>query len=155
MTIVDKIKATIQAAVEADYGQTDINGDPVMESIDVWYHDEPTLNVLTSRMRFPCVMFQLLTNGRVVQEGGQVKEAVTAAVFFVDKTEFDFDGEDNEVIIDQCKARAFTWLSWLSSSELVGIEAVNRTTRVYDRYDDILTGFGVSVDLKEINGLCV
>lgn len=138
MTIVDKIKQSIEAAT----------------GLPVYYHDEPTLNVMTSTMDFPCALFQLLTNGRIVQEGGQMKEAVTAAVFFVNRSQFDFDAEQNEVIIDGCKASAFGWLASLNGSGLLSVQAINRTQRVYDRYDDILTGFGVSVDLVELVGEC-
>jgi hypothetical protein len=140
MTIVDKITASIKGAL----------GD----GFPVYYHDEPTLNVMTSTMEFPCALFQLLTNGRVVREAGQAKEVVTAAVFFVERSEFDFDAVQNEQVIDRCKKRAFAWLGSVNGGGLVDILAVNRTTRVYDRYDDILTGFGLSVDIKEQVGEC-
>lgn len=140
MTIVDKIIASIKGAL----------GD----GFPVYYHDEPTLNVMTSTMEFPCALFQLLVNGRVVREAGQAKEAVTAAVFFVERSEFDFDAVQNEQVIDRCKKRAFAWLGSVNGGGLVDVLAVNRTTRVYDRYDDILTGFGVSVDIKEQVGEC-
>lgn len=140
MTIVEKIIASIKGEL----------GD----GFPVYYHDEPTLNVMTSTMEFPCALFQLLTNGRVVREAGQAKESVTAAVFFVERSEFDFDAVQNEQVIDRCKKRAFAWLGSVNGGGLVDILAVNRTTRVYDRYDDILTGFGVSVDLKEQVGEC-
>ena len=138
MTIVDKIIQSI----------TDATG------LKVYYHDEPTLNVMTSTMTMPCALFQLLNGGRTVMEGGQLKERVTAAVFFVNLSQYDFDAVKNEQIIDVCKGYAFAWLATLPSSPLLVLEAVNGTERVYDRYDDILTGFGVSVDLMETVGYC-
>lgn len=139
MTIVDKIFNSIQSELGA--------------SFPVYYHDEATLNLLTGDMDFPCALFQLLTTGNAVQEGGQVKERVSAAVFFVEKSEFDFNARDNEVIIDRCKKRAFRWLLSLSASQDVALYALNRTSRVYDQYDDILTGFGLFVDLSEMFGV--
>ena len=139
MTIVGKIKQSI----------TDATGLPV------YYHDEPTLNLLTSSMDFPCCLFQLLSQGAVVNEGGQIKERVTAALFFVDRSDFDFDAESNEEIIDACKGRAFAWLASLNVGGLLTLTANNGTRRIYDRYDDILTGFGLSVDLTEQVGLCI
>lgn len=139
MTIVEKIIQSIGDAV----------------GVPVYYHDEPTLNVKTSTMSFPCAIFQLLVNGNIVQEAGQMKEQVTAAVFFVDRSEFDFDAKNNERIIGDCKALAFSWLSSLNTSGMLNVQAVNRTSRVYDRYDDILTGFGVSVDIMELVGECL
>ena len=140
MTIVDKIIESVKGAL----------GD----GFPVYYHNEPTLNIMTSEMEFPCALFQLLTNGRVIREGGQAKEAVSAAVFFVERSEFDFDAVLNEEIIDRCKKRAFAWLASANVGGLIDVLAINRTTRVYDRYDDILTGFGVSVDIKEQVGEC-
>lgn len=138
MTIVDKIITSIKAALGNDF--------------PVYYHDEQTLNVMVSQMAMPCAMFQLLTTGSVVNEAGQMKERLSAAVFFVEPSRFDFDAVDNEAIIDRCKARAFSWLCALSSDALLTLTALNRTTRVYDDTDDILTGFGVFADLTELNG---
>ena len=138
MTIVDKITNSLKA----------VHGD----GFPVYYHDEPTLNLMTSQMEFPCALLQLLTTGRAVREGGMVKERVSAAVFFVEPSKFDFNAEENETVIDRCKQRAFAWLASLTSSSDVELLDVTRTSRVYDRYDDILTGFGVLAELQELQG---
>lgn len=140
MTIVEKITQSIEASQQDGFA--------------VYYHDEPTLNLLAGRMTFPCAIVQLLTSGRVVIEGGQAKERVSAAVFFVEPSSFDFDATENETIIDRCKGRAMTWLLALAADQYLRLEEITRTSRVYDRYDDILTGFGVLVELKELNGIC-
>lgn len=137
MTVVEKIIASIQA----------VHG----SGFKVYYHDEPTLNLMTGGMEFPCAIMQLLTTGQVVTEAGQIKERVSAAVFFVEKADFDFDAKDNEQIIDRCKQRAFYWLSQLPRDQYITAE-LTRTSRVYDRYDDILTGFGLLIDITEIYG---
>lgn len=141
MTIVEKIISSIKAALGEDF--------------PVYYHDEPTLNVLVSRMEFPCAMFQLLTTGNAVNEAGQLKERVSAAVFFVEPSQFDFDAVANEEIINRCKGRAFSWLGSLNADEWLTLSSLNRTSRVYDDTDDILTGFGVFADLEELNGVCI
>ena len=138
MTIVEKIINSIKAAL----------GDGFV----VNYHDAQTLNEMVSHSAMPCAMFQLLTTGNAVNEAGQMKERVSAAVFFVEPSQFDFNAVDNERIIDRCKARAFSWLGSLSSDEWLTLTALNRTSRVYDDTDDILTGFGVFVDLTELVG---
>lgn len=155
MTIVEKIINSIQAAVQVDYGNTDNNGDPVLDPINVYYHDEPTLNLMTSDMVFPCALFQLITTGNAVTAGGTVKERVTAAVFFVEPSQYDFDAVQNEAIIDRCKGRAFSWLGALMGGDAwLSLNNLNNTSRVYDRYDDILTGYGVFVDVDELTGVC-
>lgn len=140
MTIVEKIKESVKASQG--------------EGFEVYYHDEPTLNLLTSTMTFPCAIMQLLTTGNADSAAGQVKERVSAAIFFVEPSQFDFDADDNEAIIDRCKGRAFAWLLGLAADPLVELVELTRTSRVYDRYDDILTGYGLLVDLRELNGIC-
>ena len=137
MTIVEKIIASIQA----------VHGN----GFAVYYHDEQTLNLMTGGMEFPCAIMQLLTTGHVVNEAGQIKERVSAAVFFVDKADFDFDAKDNEQIIDRCKRRAFQWLAAAPLDRYITAE-LTRTSRVYDQYDDILTGFGLMVEKTELVG---
>ena len=140
MTIVEKIIRSVKDRIGNDF--------------PVYYHDEATLNVMTSDMDFPCALFQLLTNGHPIEEAGQVKERVSVAMFFVEKSDFDSDAIENETIIHRCKGRAFAWLSSLAWSPLVKVERKNGSSRVYDRYDDILTGYGVLAEIKETNGIC-
>ena len=139
MTIVDKIIDSIKEAHGEDF--------------PVYYHDEPTLNLMTSRMQFPCAVVRLLTQGRIVSEAGQQKERVSAAVFFVEPMQFDFDAVSNEAIIGRCKARALAWQAVLSqSSSLFLMDDEPRTARLYDPYDDHITGFGILADIQELEG---
>lgn len=139
MTIVDKIIDSIKATHGNDF--------------PVYYHDEPTLNEMTSRMQFPCALVRLLSQGRIVSEAGQRKERVSAAVFFVEPTVFDFDAVRNEAIIDRCKARALAWQNALSQSSTLLLYGDDpRMARLYDPYDDHVTGFGILADLQELEG---
>lgn len=139
MTIVEKIINSIKA----------VHGD----NFPVYYHDDPTLNLLTSQMRFPCALLLLLSTGRATNIAGNIREQVSAAVFFVEPQEgMDFDATQNEQIIDRCKQRALAWLHSLPSSDVVELVNEAQTSRVYQRYDDILTGYGVQADLREVLG---
>lgn len=139
MTIIDKITTSIKMAMG--------------EGFEVYYHDDPTLNVLTSRMDMPCAVVQLLTTGDIIR-GAVTRERVSAAVSFIDRSEFDFDAVRNEEIIDACKRRAFAWLQSLPlGSEIAVGEA--RWQRLYDTYDDIVTGYTVLADIEEVTGECI
>ena len=137
MTIVDKLKASIQA---------------VHEKMPVYYHDEPTLNLLAESMEFPCVIVQLITQGNITVESGQVREVVSVAVFFVEPSEFDFDAEQNEQVIDRCRQRAYAWLLAMPFDKYFRMEYVERTQRAYERFDAILTGYGMLLRLQELVG---
>ena len=139
MTIIDKIISSIQS----------VHGD----NFPVYYHDEPTLNVIAETMSFPCAIVQLLTTGNAKIDNGQIRESVSAAVFFVEPSEFDFDAVENEEIIDRCKRRAFRWLLTLPMDEWISLDAIERTSRAYERFDAILTGFCVLARLSELEGV--
>ena len=74
------------------------------------------------------------------------------AVFFCKKTEFDFNSEENERLIDDCKRLAFGWLSLLRKSGYLETVGNITTERVYDTTTDILTGIAVNVTLRELQG---
>ncbi|MBP5315611.1 MAG: hypothetical protein J6Y87_07075 [Muribaculaceae bacterium] len=139
MTITEKIKASIQRVHGEDFG--------------VYYDDDPKLNLRTGTMTFPCALVQLITQGELDQTSGQWREVVSAAVFFVDLSEFDFNADNNEEIIDDCKRRALRWLASIQFDPYIELVRWSRTSRVYQRFDDILTGFAVMVDLKELEGI--
>ena len=138
MTIVEKIRASIQRVHGAGFA--------------VYYHDDPTMNIIADTMTLPAAIVQLITQGELDQMSGQWREVVSAAVFFVDKSEFDFDADENEKIIDACKRRALRWLAGLQLDEDLTLVRWERTSRVYERFDAILTGFAVMVELSETDG---
>lgn len=139
MTIIEKIRASIQR----------VHGD----GFEVYYHDDPTMNLIADTMELPAAIVQLITQGELDQTSGQWREIVSAVVFFVDRSDFDFDADENEKIIDQCKRRALRWLAGLQLDEELDLVRWERTSRVYERFDAILTGFAVMVDLRETEGV--
>lgn len=139
MTIIEKIRASIQR----------VHG----EGFAVYYHDDPTMNLIADTMTLPAAIVQLITQGELEQMNGQWREVVSAVVFFVDRSEFDFNADENEKIIDQCKRRALRWLASLQFNADIDLVRWTRTSRVYERFDAILTGFAVMVDLKEWEGV--
>ena len=139
MTIIEKIRASIQSVHGGDF--------------QVYYHDDPTMNLIADNMDLPAAIVQLITQGTIDQQSGQWREVVSAVVFFVDKSDFDFDADENEQIIDRCKRRCLRWLAALPLDPDLDLVRWERTSRVYERFDAILTGFAVMVDLREREGV--
>ena len=139
MTIIEKIRASIQAVHGSEF--------------KVYYHDDPTMNIIADTMDLPAAIVQLLAQGTIDQQSGQWREVVSAVVFFVDKSDFDFDADENEKVIDQCKRRCLRWLAELPLDADIDLVRWTRTSRVYERFDAILTGFAVMVDLREREGV--
>lgn len=139
MTIIEKIRNSIKR----------VHGD----DFEVYYHDDPTMNIVADTMKLPAAIVSLITQGTLMQQSGQWRESVSAAVFFVERSDFDFDADANEAIIDRCKSRCLRWLAALPLDTDIEIMRWERTSRVYERFDAILTGFAVMVDIAEIEGV--
>ena len=139
MTFIDKLRITIERATACRF----------------YYHAAGELNEVLAGVRVGCepiAFAYLLKGGEVDVQRNQLREGVNLAVFFCKKTEFDFNSEENERLIDDCKRLAFGWLSLMRKSGYFETVGSITTERVYDTTTDILTGIAVNVTLRELQG---
>ena len=139
MTFIDKLRITIERATACRF----------------YYHAAGELNEVLASVRVGCepiAFAYLLKGGEVDVQRNQLREGVNLAVFFCKKTEFDFNSEENERLIDDCKRLAFGWISLLRKSGYLEAVGSITTERVYDTTTDILTGIAVNVTLRELQG---
>ena len=139
MTFIDKLRITIERATACRF----------------YYHAAGELNEIFAGVRVGCepiAFAYLLKGGEVDVQRNQLREGVNLAVFFCKKTEFDFNSEENERLIDDCKRLAFGWLSLVRKSGYFETVGSITTERVYDTTTDILTGIAVNVTLRELQG---
>ena len=139
MTFIDKLRITIERATACRF----------------YYHAAGELNEVLAGVRVGCepiAFAYLLKGGEVDVQRNMLREGVNLAVFFCKKTEFDFNSEENERIIDDCKRLAFGWLSLMRKSGYFETVGSITTERVYDPTTDILTGIAVNVTLRELQG---
>ena len=139
MTFIDKLRITIERATACRF----------------YYNAAGELNEVLAGVRVGCepiAFAYLLKGGEVDVQRNQLREGVNLAVFFCKKTEFDFNSEENERLIDDCKRLAFGWLSLLRKSGYLETVGSITTERVYDTTTDILTGIAVNVTLRELQG---
>ena len=139
MTFIDKLRQTIERATACRF----------------YYHAAGELNEVLASVRVGCepiAFAYLLKGGEVDVQRNQLREGVNLAVFFCKKTEFDFNSEENERLIDDCKRLAFGWLSLMRKSGYFETVGSITTERVYDTTTDILTGIAVNVTLRELQG---
>ena len=139
MTFIDKLRITIERATACRF----------------YYHAAGELNEVLASVRVGCepiAFAYLLKGGEVDVQRNQLREGVNLAVFFCKKTEFDFNSEENERLIDDCKRLAFGWLSLLRKSGYFDTVGSITTERVHDTTTDILTGIAVNVTLRELQG---
>ena len=139
MTFIDKLRMTIERATACRF----------------YYHAAGELNEILSGVQIgsePIAFAYLLKGGEVDVQRNMLREGVNLAVFFCKKTEFDFNSEENERLIDDCKRLAFGWLSLMRKSGYFETVGSITTERVYDTTTDILTGIAVNVTLRELQG---
>ena len=139
MTFIDKLRITIERATACRF----------------YYHAAGELNEILACVRVGCepiAFAYLLKGGEVDVQRNQLRAGVNLAVFFCKKTEFDFNSEENERLIDDCKRLAFGWLSLMRKSGYLETVGSITTERVYDTTTDILTGIAVNVTLRELQG---
>lgn len=136
MSIVEKIKQSVEAI-----------------GIDFAYGSESDINEIISRHDFnECKLCycQLLETGTAVQSAtGRWHDSVNVALFVVDTTDFDFDTLENESIIEECMKLVFRWLYEQKRSDTIKVSTPTNSTRIYDEFDDIVTGYGIQVTIED------
>ena len=139
MTIIEKLKTTIHKALGEQFP---------------FYYDTPnTLNLRLDNARFPCAFLNVIESGAVRNEVGILREQLTCQVLFTAPSSLDFDGIENERIINGLKHDAFVWLQVLANNDLLDLDSIDGTTRLYATEDAILTAFGVTIRVTEIEGV--
>lgn len=135
MNIIEKIKSTFDGS-----------------GLTVHYGTPEQLNADLEYAAYPCVFFYLLDTGSVNIQTAQTVERFEVAFYFANLTEFDFNTDENEELIETCKQSALLWLNTLQRSSVLQLISVGRSQRVYDVFDVNLTGFALSVTIEEMQG---
>ena len=139
MSIIDKIKESVEAlGIAFKYG----SGDDINDVISGHDFDGGRL----------CYCTLITTGTATLDVSGRWHDQVQVGLFVVDKTDFDPCTFENEDIIDDCKKDVFRWLLSIRTSPTLKMLSVNNSQRVYDEFDDIVTGYGVQVTLEEKQG---
>lgn len=148
-TIIDKLARTLQ---RRELGKGGI------EPLAFIYANEDVQNIEIDNTPAPYAICVPLSTSAIADESGQYREQITIAVWFADlmaQTMGTYDARENERIIDECKRRAFLWLSSLKptpGSELK-LVSVDNASRAYLERDAVLTGYIVMVTLQEIESI--
>ena len=135
MNIIEKIKSTFDGS-----------------GLTVHYGTPEQLNADLEYAAYPCVFFYLLDTGSVQIQTAQTVERFEVAFYFANLTEFDFNSEDNEAIIEECKQSALRWLNTLQLSSSLRVVSVGSSQRVYDLFQVNLTGFAIRLTIEELQG---
>ena len=126
-----------------------IEGIGVAYIFDNWQ----TANVRLDDVEFPVIINLLPVSGSLNIGKQQIKDYPNCMFAFLDKTEFDFDGTENDAIIERCKVLAKRFLSSVNNSGVFqAIEGDVPYSVVYDKLDVNVTGVCLELKLREVVG---
>lgn len=140
MTVESKIKSIVEQ----------------MEGVTYIFENWATANERLDNIAMPAVLNVLPASGHFNLGKTQLKDYPFCMIAFIDKSDLDFDGTENDGIIERCKNLAKEFLLRLNASDL--FEHVDEDipySVIYDKLDVNVTGIVIEAQLKETRGLVI
>lgn len=117
---------------------------------DNWH----TANFRLDRESLPAVINVLPVSGVMNVTDRKLRDFPNCMLAFVDKADFDFDGRDNDEILERCKNLAIEFILTANASGLFEpISGDVRYSVLYDKLDVNVTGVVIELQLREKQGI--
>ena len=111
-------------------------------------------NVAIREITKPTIVYVLPPDGKLDFTYARVKDKPETQIAFIAPTDFDFDGHENDNIIEQMKRLAILFVKTLNESGLFElIEGNVHYQVVYDYLDQNMTGIVITLKLEEVEGV--
>lgn len=111
-----------------------------------------TANIALDNSVFPVALNVLPVSGTYKLSNTRLLDCNNCMIAFLDKTDFDFDGEENGQIIERMKTLSKEFIKRINSCGYFKYtDSVNYSV-VYDKLDVNVTGIVIELKLEEING---
>lgn len=152
--------ADVKLKGTAKYGTVEQKIRTIVESMgaDVSYmfKNWSQANVEIDHIDGPTIIYVLPPSGDLDFGYSQVKDYPQSQIAFVASTEFDFEGEENDNIIEQMKRLCIRFVKSLNESGLFEIIEGRLSYRVlYDYFDQNVTGIVITPPLIEEEGVII
>lgn len=110
----------------------------------------------TGRCLFPLVAYLLPPSGTINFDGPGVRETENGVLAFINLTEFDFQADENNEIVQAMKEVMVSFIKAVNTSgQFKPIGGNVRYEVLYDKLDFAVTGVTTSISLQEAVGKCV
>ena len=117
---------------------------------DNWH----TANFRLDKESLPAVINVLPVSGVMNVTDRKLRDVPNCMLAFVDKADFDFDGKDNDEILERCKNLAMEFILTANASGLFEpISGDVRYSVLYDKLDVNVTGVVIELQLREKQGI--
>ena len=123
-----------------------------IEDTDYLFANWAQANVILDNIKRPTILYLLPPAGDFAVKYNRVHDQPQTQIGFLAPTTFDFEGEENDEIIEAMKTIFLDFLRELNKGEYFEpIDATNIHYQVvYDKLDVNLTGIIVTLTLKEV-----
>lgn len=144
----------------AKYGTVESKVKAVAESlgdgVQYLFMNWAQANVAMDEVVKPSVVYVLPPSGTLDFDYARVKDYPETQIGFLCPTDFDFDGTENDNVIERMKRLAIRFVKALNESECFEwIEGKLSYQVVYDFLDQNVTGIVLSIPLKEVDGVAI
>ena len=117
---------------------------------DNWH----TANFRLDKESLPAVINVLPVSGVMNVTDRKLRDFPNCMLAFVDKADFDFDGKENDEILERCKNLAIEFILTANASGLFEpISGDVRYSVLYDKLDVNVTGVVIELQLRERQGI--
>lgn len=126
----------------------------IMGNLTYIFDNWHTANFKLDKMTLPAVINVLPVSGVLNVTDRKLRDFPNCMLAFVDKAGFDFDGKENDTVLERCKNLAMEFVLTANASGL--FEPVTGDVRysvLYDKLDVNVTGVVIELQLREKQGI--
>lgn len=117
---------------------------------DNWH----TANFRLDNESLPAVINVLPVSGEFNVTRNRLRDWPHCMLAFIDRTDFDFDGKENDKVLERCKNYAMEFILTANASGLFEqIDGSVNYSVLYDKLDVNVTGVVLDLQLKEKDGI--
>lgn len=126
------------------------------EDVEYLFMNWSQANVAMDAITKPSVVYVLPPSGKLDFSYARVKDYPETQIGFLAPTDFDFDGTENDNIIEQMKRLAIKFVKALNASKCFELIEGKQTYQVvYDFLDQNVTGIVLNLPLEEVDGIII
>ena len=119
------------------------------------YEDWTRADLRLDRLPLPAIINLLPVSGAMALKMDQFKDKPNCMFVFVDKVNKDADGKDNDAVFERMKSAAMVFIARMNDSGLFDpIEGDIPYSVILEKLSPIVTGISISVQVKEVKGVC-
>lgn len=143
-----------------DYGTVEKKIHSIVDSMGVdaeyLFMNWAQANVAISNITKPTIVYVLPPSGKLNFTYAKVYDTPETQIGFLAPTDFDFEGDKNDGIIEEMKRLAIRFVKALNESEMFELIEGNVPYQlVYDYLDQNMTGIIITLKLKEEEGVSI